>query len=93
MIHFSQHFLHTLSQFHYSLECQSANMFADTFRSTMKTQRRRTGSCCRHTGALSATVVTQPFSQDRSKDIIFVILLVSLKNTGIICYNMKVQKI
>ena len=40
--HFSQHFLHFLSQFHYWLERWSANVPAGTFRSTAKTHRHRT---------------------------------------------------
>jgi len=64
--HFSQHFLHTLSLFHYWLERRSANMPADTFRSTAKTHRLCARSSYRHTRAFSATVAIQPFSPDRS---------------------------
>jgi len=65
--HFSQHFVHTLSQFHYWLERQSANVPSGTFCSTVKTHRRRTGSSYHHTRAFSAIVATQPFSSDRSQ--------------------------
>jgi len=64
--HFSEHFLHTLSQFHYWLERQSANVPANTFRPTAKTHRLHVGSRYRHTGAFSVTVATQPFLPDRS---------------------------
>ena len=52
--HFSQHFLHTLFQFHYTL-C-----------STAKIHRRRTGSRYRFIRAFSATAATQPFPLDIS---------------------------
>jgi len=68
--HFSQHFLHTFSQFHFWLERQSANVPADTFRPTAKTHRRFAGSSYRHTGAFSVVVATQPFSPDKSHSII-----------------------
>jgi len=55
-IHFLQHFLHTLSQFHYWLERRSANMPADNFRSTTKTQRCRTENRYRHNEALFASL-------------------------------------
>jgi len=61
MIHFSQHFLHALSQFHYWLERRSANVLAGTFRSTTKTYRRRAGSRYHHTGAFFVAVATHPF--------------------------------
>jgi len=60
-----QHFLHTLSQFHYWLERWSANVPVDTFRSTTKTHYRRAKSRNRHTRTFSATVVIQPLSPDR----------------------------
>jgi hypothetical protein len=63
--HFSQHFLHTLSQFHYRLEYQSANVSARTFSSTTKTHRRCAGSRYCRTRAFSVAVATQPFSRDR----------------------------
>ena len=64
--HFPQHFLHTLLQFHYWLERWSANVHADTLRSTVKTHRHRVGSSYRHNGTFSAIVATQTFSPDRS---------------------------
>jgi len=64
--HFSQHFLHTLSQFHYWLERRSANVPVGTFLSTTKTHRRRAGSSYRYIGVFFAIVVTQPFSPERS---------------------------
>jgi len=64
--HFSQHFLHTLSQFHYWLKRRSANVPADTFRPTVKTHYRCVGSSYRHTGAFYAAVATQPYSPDKS---------------------------
>jgi len=64
--HFSQHFLNTLSQFHYWLDCRSANVPAGTFRSTAKTHCCRAGSNYHYTRAFSATVSTQPFSPNRS---------------------------
>ena len=56
-IHFSYHFLQSLPLFHYWLERRSANLPVGTFRSR---------NCHRHTGVLSTTVVTHPFSPDRS---------------------------
>ena len=55
MIHFSQHFLHTISQFHYWLKRWSANISACTFHSTTKTCHHRTKTC-------STTVASHPSS-------------------------------
>jgi hypothetical protein len=62
MIHFSQHLLHTLSQFHYWFEHWSVTL-SDTFRSNAKTHRHRIGT-------LSATVASHPSSPDRWTNIV-----------------------
>jgi len=59
MIHFSQHFIHTLSQFHYWFERWSANVHAGNFHSTAKTH-------CHHTRTLPVTLASHPSSPDRS---------------------------
>jgi len=66
--HFLQHFLNTLFQFHYWLECWSANVPAGTIHSTAKTHRCRVGSHCHHNREFSATVATQSFSSGSSFD-------------------------
>jgi len=64
--HFSQHFLHTLSQFNYWLERPSANVSVDTFCYTAKTHHHRAGNRYHHTGVFSTAVVTQPYCRCHS---------------------------